>query len=54
MKSILLQVFSDDEMDNRLSVALDICRATGAHLTCLQVTPYDAYVAMDPLGGAAF
>jgi len=54
MKSILLQVFSDDQLDHRLSVALDVCRATGAHLTCLQVTPYDAFVAMDPVGGMPF
>ncbi len=54
MKSILLQVFGDDQLDNRLSAALDVCRATGAHLTCLQVTPYDAFVAMDPMGGMPF
>ena len=54
MKSILLHVFSDDQLDNRLSVALDICRATGGHLTCLQVTPYDAFVAMDPIDGMPF
>lgn len=54
MKSILLHVFSDDQFDNRLSVALDLCRTTGAHLTCLQVTPYDAFVAMDPIGGMPF
>lgn len=54
MKSILLHVFSDDQFDNRLSVALDIARTCDAHLTCLQVSPYDAVVAMNPVGGMPF
>ena len=51
MKSILLHVYDDDALDDRLQVALDICRAFDAHLTCLQVTPYNAYVSFEPLGG---
>jgi nucleotide-binding universal stress UspA family protein len=53
IKSVLLHVNEDDAMDARLQVALDVCRAMDAHLTCLHVTPYNAYVAFDPLGGIA-
>lgn len=51
MKSILLHIYDDDGLDDRLQVALDLCRAFDAHLTCLQVTPYNAYVSFEPLGG---
>ena len=51
MKSVLLHVYDDDGLDDRLQVALDICRSFDAHLTCLQVTPYNAYIAFEPLGG---
>ncbi|MBP7136542.1 MAG: universal stress protein [Sphingomonadaceae bacterium] len=51
MKSVLLHVYDDDALDDRLQVALDICRTFDAHLTCLQVTPYNAYVSFEPLGG---
>jgi nucleotide-binding universal stress UspA family protein len=53
IKSILLHAYSDNAFEDRLQVALDICRAFGAHLTCLHVTPYNAYIAFDPLGGMA-
>ena len=53
IKSVLLHANEDDAMDARLQVALDVCRAMGAHLTCLHVTPYNAYVAFDPFGGVA-
>jgi len=51
MKSVLLHVYDDDALDDRLQVALDVCRTFDAHLTCLQVTPYNAYVSFEPLGG---
>lgn len=51
MKSVLLHVYEDSGLEGRLQVALDFCRAHDAHLTCLHVTPYNAYVAFDPLGG---
>ncbi len=51
MKSILLHIFEDDALNDRLSVALDVCRAHDAHLTCAYVTPYAAYVGLDPMGG---
>lgn len=51
VKSILLHIYEDDALDGRLSVALDLCRAHDAHLTCAYVTPFSAYVGMDPVGG---
>jgi nucleotide-binding universal stress UspA family protein len=51
MKSVLLHVFEDEQLDDRLSVALDVCRAHDAHLTCAYVTPYASYVGLDPMGG---
>lgn len=52
MKSILLHVNEDDGMEGRLSVALDIARALGGHLTCFHVTPFSAYVNFEPFGAA--
>lgn len=54
MKIILLHIHDDDAADCRLQVALDLARAHGAHLHCLQVTPYTAYVAGDGFSGAAY
>lgn len=51
MKSVLFHASNDDAIDARLQVALDVCRAFGAHLTCLYATPYNAYVVFDPFGG---
>ena len=51
MKSVLLHVYDDDALDDRFQVALDVCRAFDAHLTCLQVTPYNAFVSFEPFGG---
>ncbi len=48
MKNILLLVHHDDGQEARLQAALDITRALGGHLACIDVTPYpilagDAY-----------
>lgn len=51
MKNILLHLWDDAGRDDRLQTALDLARAHGAHLTCLQVTPFTAYVASDMFGG---
>lgn len=51
MKSISLHIYDDDALDSRLQVALDVCRALDAHLSCIQVTPYDAQISFDPIGG---
>jgi nucleotide-binding universal stress UspA family protein len=51
MKSILLHVQDDDGLESRLQAALSLTRATGGHLSCLHVTPINAYVAFDGFGG---
>lgn len=52
MKSILLHIYEDEALESRLQAALDAARAFGGHITCLQATPFTAYVAFDPMGGA--
>lgn len=49
--SILLHVQDDAMLDSRLEAALSIARSSGAHLSCLHVTPFQAYVALDSFGG---
>jgi Universal stress protein family len=51
MKSVLLHVQDDDGLEARLQAALSIVRATHGHLSCLHVTPVNAYVAFDNFGG---
>ena len=51
LKSILLHVQDDPSLDNRLEIALSLARSAGAHLSCLHVTPVQAYVAFDTFGG---
>lgn len=51
IKTILLHIQNDARLEARLQVALSLARATRAHLRCLHVTPIEAYVAMDSLGG---
>lgn len=51
MKAVLLNIYEDACLESRLSVALDVCRAHDAHLSCVYVTPYSAYVGLDPVGG---
>lgn len=50
-KTILLHLQSDDSVGSRLQTALSVARASGAHVECLHVTPIEAYVAFDGLGG---
>lgn len=51
MKNLLLHVGDEATLDQRLDSALAVARAFNGHIRCLQVTPLDAYVAMDGLGG---
>jgi nucleotide-binding universal stress UspA family protein len=51
MKSVLLHIQDDDGLEARLQAALSLVRASGGHLTCLHVTPINAYVAFDGFGG---
>lgn len=51
VKSILLHVQNDQSIKERLETALSLARACGAHLSCLHVTPIEAYMAFDGFGG---
>jgi nucleotide-binding universal stress UspA family protein len=51
LRSILLYVQDDASLDQRTEVALSLARSAGAHLSCLHVTPIQAYVAFDSFGG---
>lgn len=51
MKSVLLYANPDPGLESRLQAALDVTRTVEGHLTCLQVTPYDAFLMGDPFGG---
>lgn len=51
MKSVLLYANQDAGLESRLQAALDLARMFQGHLTCLQVTPYDAFIMGDPFGG---
>jgi nucleotide-binding universal stress UspA family protein len=51
MKSILLHVQDDDSLDQRLQTALSLARASGGHLSCIHVTPIEAYAAFATFGG---
>jgi nucleotide-binding universal stress UspA family protein len=49
MRSILLHIYEDAALEGRLQSAFDVARAFGAHLTCLHATPFEDYLALDPL-----
>ena len=51
VKTILVHIQNDQSLDQTLETALSIARACGAHLSCLHVTPIQAYVAFDSFGG---
>jgi nucleotide-binding universal stress UspA family protein len=51
IKTILLHVQNDESLDGRLQAALSLARACEAHLSCLHITPIEAYVAFDSFGG---
>ena len=49
MRSILLHIADDESLRARTQAALDLARAFGGHLTCLQAVPHEYGV----LGGVA-
>ena len=51
LKSILLHVLDDEFHDQRIDCGLSLARACSAHLSCVHVTPIEAYVAFDKFGG---
>ncbi len=50
MRSILLHIADDDSLKARTQVALDLARAFGGHLTCLQAVPFEYGVPGDFYG----
>lgn len=52
MKSILLYASEDAGCDSRLLAAVDLTRALGGHLTCVQASPLGTFVFADPMGGS--
>jgi nucleotide-binding universal stress UspA family protein len=53
MKSILLHIYDDSGLESRLQAAFDLARAFEGHITCLHATPFEDYLAADPLVVAA-
>lgn len=51
IKTILFHVHDDEDLTDRLQLALSIARACDAHLHCLHVTPIEAYTVVDSFGG---
>jgi nucleotide-binding universal stress UspA family protein len=51
MRSILLHVEDDPSLEARVQTALSLARTTSGHVTCLHITPIEAYVAFDSFGG---
>lgn len=52
MKTILLHVQDNASLIPRVEAALSIARSFSAHLTCLHVTPIEAYAAIGAFDGA--
>jgi hypothetical protein len=51
IKSVLPHANDDDAKDARFQIVVDVCRAFGAHLAYLYMTPNSGDVAFDPLAG---
>lgn len=51
MKSVLLYANEDAGLEARLKAGVDLARLFGGRLTCLHVTPYNAFIMSDPFGG---
>ena len=51
MKTILLYANDDAGVESRLQAALDVARTFEAHVSCVQVTPFDRFIMADPFGG---
>lgn len=51
IKTILVHLQDDASLNPRLDSALAMARACSAHLTCLHITPIEAYIAFDSFGG---
>lgn len=49
-KSVLLHIQDDEGLEARLQAGLGLVRASGGHLSCLQVTPPTTFVGFESLG----
>lgn len=51
VKTILVHIQNDKSLETRVEAALALARACEAHLSCVHITPIEAYVAFDSFGG---
>ena len=51
VKTILVHIQNDKSLQARVETALSLARACAAHLSCVHITPIEAYVAFDSFGG---
>lgn len=51
MTTILFHAQDHEELERRLEDALSLARAANGHLSCVHVTPAEAYVTFDAFGG---
>lgn len=51
IKTVLLHIENDDSLVDVIETGLSLARACSAHLSCIHVTPVEAYVAFDGFGG---
>lgn len=51
LKTILVHVQNDENLDGRIEAALSLARGSSAHVSLLHATPIQAYVVPDSLGG---
>src|SRR5512144_1885898 len=51
IKTIVVHILDDEFHDQRIETALSLARACSAHVSCVHVTPIEAYVAFDKFGG---
>ena len=51
MKAIHLYANEDAALESRLQAAIELTRSFEGHLTCIHITPYNAFIVGDPFGG---
>lgn len=51
IKTILLHILDDEFHDQRIETALNLARVAAAHVSCIHVTPAEAYVGFENFGG---
>jgi nucleotide-binding universal stress UspA family protein len=51
IRTVLLHILDDEFHDQRIETALSLARACSAHVSCVHVTPVEAYVAFENFGG---